>query len=66
MCEFLLKVFLRADLPYGAAAIEFAAALAINRVKLKKQDQEYLLEKVVGELKDSPSVLLGVLLMVGK
>ena len=63
MCEFLMKVFLRADLPYGAAAVEFAAALAIGRVRLKKPDQEFLLNKVITEVKDEASVLLGLLLM---
>ncbi|GID06390.1 hypothetical protein TMM008_35920 [Pseudomonas sp. 008] len=64
MGEFLLKVFSRHQLPYGAAAVEFAAALATQRLKLKKNDQERLVGKVVNSLKDEPSALLGLLLMV--
>ncbi|MES2206708.1 MAG: hypothetical protein V4525_07925 [Pseudomonadota bacterium] len=66
MKEFLIKVFNRHQHPYGAAAIEFAVALATGRLKLKKND----LDEVVCQAKQyvdssSPSVLWGVLQMLG-
>ena len=64
MGEFLIKVFSRHNLPYGAAAVEFAGALATQRLKLKKSDQEKVISHAVENLKHEASALLGFLLMV--
>jgi hypothetical protein len=66
MKEFLSKVFQRQEHPYGAAALEFAAALATGRLKLKKADTQELVNTAINNLKSNASVLLGILLMVGK
>ncbi|WP_139372412.1 hypothetical protein [Pseudomonas fluorescens] len=63
MGEFLIKVFSRHELPYGAAAVEFAAAMATQRLKLKKNDQEKVVLHAIETLKGKPSALLGFLLM---
>lgn len=63
MKEFLAKVFARHDLPYGAAALEFAAALADGRIKLKNSDKEQLINGALNNLSSSSSALLGFLLI---
>lgn len=63
MKEFLSKVFDRHAHAYGAAALEFAAALATGRLRLKKSDQIEVLSKAIEQLKESPSALLGLLLL---
>ena len=64
MKEFLSKVFARHDLLYGAASIEFAAALATGRLKLKKADQKEVVSHAIERIKSTSSALLGFLLMV--
>lgn len=64
MKEFLLKVFTRHEHPYGAASLEFAAALATGRLKLKKSDTQELIEVTVKQLATTSNALLGLLLMV--
>lgn len=64
MKEFLVKVFTRRDSPYGAASIEFAAALATGRLKLKKADQKEVVNHAIKQIKSTSSGLLGFLLMV--
>lgn len=61
--ELLTKVFSRHDHPYGAAALEFAAALATGRLKLKKDDFDVLVKEAIESLKKQPSPLLGLLLL---
>jgi hypothetical protein len=63
MKEFLGKVFDRYNHAYGAAALEFAAALATGRLRLKQSDQEELIAKAIEQLKSAPSPLLGLLLL---
>ncbi|WDZ95765.1 hypothetical protein Herbaro_20165 [Herbaspirillum sp. WKF16] len=63
MKEFLIKVFDRYSHSYGAAASEFAAALATGRLKLKKSDQDEVLSKAIDHVKAAPSALLGLLLL---
>jgi hypothetical protein len=63
MKEFLIKVFDRRDSHYGAAALEFAAALATGRLKLKATDKEAVVGHVIEQIKSQPSALLGFLLM---
>ncbi|WP_026131617.1 hypothetical protein [Pandoraea sp. B-6] len=65
MKEFLIKIFARHAHPYGAAALEFAAALATGRLKLKKADAQDVVTVAVEKLQGQPSALLGLLLMVG-
>jgi hypothetical protein len=63
MKEFLGKVFDRYSHAYGDAALEFAAALATGRLKLKQSDQAEVVSRAVQHLKDTPSALLGLLLL---
>lgn len=60
MKEFLLKVFTRHAHPYGAASLEFAAALACGRVKLIASDRDELQKKTIQLLGAAPSALLGL------
>ena len=62
MKEFLIKIFNRYNHPYGNAAMEFAAALATKRLKLKDEDLKVLLDTSINHLKDNASALLGFLL----
>ncbi|WP_028359269.1 hypothetical protein [Burkholderia pseudomallei] len=64
MKEFLIKVFARHAHLYGAAALEFAAALATGRLKLKKADAQEVVSVTVENLRAQPSALLGLLLML--
>lgn len=66
MKEFLSKVFDRHGLPYGAASIEFAAALATGRLKLKEADKKEVLSHAIDRLKLTSSPLLGFLLMANQ
>ena len=65
MREFLSKVFIRCNEEYGDAGLEFAAALAIGRLRLVKKDIDDLLAENfqrahgVGQ----PSALLGMLIL---
>lgn len=47
MSEFLFKVFNRHEHPYGYAALEFAAALATGKLKLKSEHFNRLLDDVL-------------------
>jgi hypothetical protein len=64
MKEFLVKIFARHAHPYGAASLEFAAALATGRLKLKKADAQEVVAGAIRNLQSQPSALLGLLLMV--
>jgi hypothetical protein len=64
MKEFLLKLFARRDHPYGAAALEFAAALASGRVRLAANDVLELRSKAIETLASWPSPLLGFLCLM--
>jgi len=63
MQEFLTKVFDRHSHTYGDAALEFAAALAIGRLKLKKDDLDDVIKFAIARLKHQASPLLGFLLL---
>ena len=63
MKEFLNKMFSRYQHPYGGAALEFAAALATGRLKLKKSDFDDVVNLAIDHLKSTPSALLGFLLL---
>ena len=65
MSEFLNKVFERNSHPFGYAALEFAAALALGKIKLKKEDLNNLLSKAFQKL-SGESALLGFLYMTWK
>lgn len=64
MREFLIKVFNRHAYKYGDTALEFAAALAIGKLKLKKEDLKLVLDKTIDSLKNEASALLGFLIIV--
>jgi hypothetical protein len=67
MKELLLKIFERHDHSYGAAALEFAAALATGRMRLKKSDTDEVVTRTVNRLRnETSSALLGFMLMVSK
>lgn len=63
MKEMLLKVFARWDKQYGDASLEFAAALATGTLQLTRDDTTTLLNESITFHKNSPSSLLGLLLM---
>lgn len=63
MKEFVGKVFDRYSHAYGDAALEFAAALATGRLRLKQSDQSELVLKAIQHLKAAPSALLGLLVL---
>jgi len=65
MREFLSKVFIRSNDEYGDAALEFAAAIAIDRLRLAKKDMEALLEENFrrASAAPAPSALLGMLIL---
>jgi len=63
MKEFLGKIFDRYSHAYGDAALEFAAALATGRLKLKQSDQAEVISRAIQHLKATPSALLGLLLL---
>lgn len=60
MRDFLEKVFLNHSSPYGAAALEFAAALASRHLKLTSDDTDALTVSAISQL-DRPSALCGLL-----
>jgi hypothetical protein len=64
MKEFLRKVFSRHAHPYGAAALEFAAALASGRLRLTNKDKDELIRSTLPSLEAAASPLLGLLLLV--
>tara|TARA_B100001059_G_scaffold223075_1_gene247702 strand:+ start:13194 stop:15416 length:2223 start_codon:yes stop_codon:yes gene_type:complete len=63
MKEFLIKVFTRHAVPFGYAALEFAAALAVGKLKLKKDHTIELIEKSLNEVGSESKELAGFLLM---
>ncbi|MCS0022874.1 hypothetical protein ACJO14_03610 [Vibrio parahaemolyticus] len=63
MKEFLYKVFTRHKHPFGYAALEFAGALAVGKLKLKKEHCRELVEKSVRSIGSESRVLTGFLLM---
>ena len=64
MKEFLLKLFSRHAHTYGAAALEFAAALASGRLRLTADDREEVRKKAVQLLAGVPGALLGLVCLV--
>lgn len=64
MKEFLLKLFARHAHAYGAAALEFAAALASGRLRLTAEDREEVRKKTIQLLAGTPSTLLGLICLV--
>jgi len=64
MKEFLLKVFSRHAHAYGAASLEFAAALACGRLKLATNDRAEVQQKTIQQLAGAPSALLGFVCLI--
>lgn len=64
MKEFLLKIFSRHDHAYGAASLEFAAALACGRMKLIAEDRNEVQQKALQKLSSTPSALLGLVCLM--
>lgn len=58
--EFLEKVFLNANRPYGEASLEFGLALATQRLRLTKTDSLELIDRIKNSL-TQPSVLHGLI-----
>ncbi|MCH4295916.1 hypothetical protein MJ923_16540 [Shewanella sp. 3B26] len=63
MKEFLFKVFSRNMHPFGHAALEFGAALAIGKLKLKNEHCRDLIENILKDSNISDLALKGFLLM---
>jgi hypothetical protein len=63
MSEFIYKIFTRHEHSFGYAALEFAAALALGKLKLKNEHFEDLIKKTISQLKQESSALLGLILM---
>ncbi|WP_137891144.1 hypothetical protein [Ramlibacter sp. 2FC] len=64
MKEFLLKLFTRHGHAYGAAALEFAAALAAGRLRLAANHRQELREKTIQLLAGASSPLLGFICLM--
>lgn len=64
MKEFLYKVFTRHKYPFGYAALEFAGALAVGKLKLKRDHTKELVENAVEQVREESKILTGLLLMV--
>lgn len=64
MKEFLLKLFARHQHSYGAASLEFAAALACGRLRLVTKDRDEVRETTIGLLAGVPSALLGFICLM--
>lgn len=64
MKEFSLKLFARHQHAYGAASLEFAAALASGRLRLAANDRSEVRQKTVHLLGGAPSALLGLICLV--
>jgi hypothetical protein len=58
--EFLEKVFLNANRPYGEASLEFGLALATQRLRLTKTDSLELIDRIKDKL-PQPSELHGLI-----
>jgi hypothetical protein len=65
MKEFLSKVFIRRDKPFGAAALEFAAALAVGSLRLTPRDSNDLFGEFLKNTSE-PSALFGLLILANK
>lgn len=63
MTEFISKLFDRNEHSFGYSALEFAAALAIGKLKLKDDHLKDLVSTSIKNLSDKKSVLLGMLMM---
>jgi hypothetical protein len=64
MKEFLYKVFSRHAHPFGFAALEFAAALAVGKLKLKKEHTTELVNKSLERIGTQSKELAGFLLII--
>ena len=64
MKEFLVKVFSRYNQTFGDAVLEYAAALATRRLKLKEEDLAELVHISIDRTKHQPSALLGLLIII--
>jgi hypothetical protein len=64
MKEFILKLFARRNHTYGAAALEFAAALASGKLRLAAGDTQTLRARAIEMLPDTPSPLLGLIYLI--
>lgn len=60
MREFLTKIFIRSSQDFGDAALEFAATIALRKLRLTHKDMERLLSEALKNI-ESPSVLKGLL-----
>lgn len=66
MKEFLLKVFARHEHPYGAASLEFGAALATGRLRLSADDSSELITRSLQMLATASNALVGFLCLMGR
>jgi hypothetical protein len=64
MAEFLSKVFSRHEHSFGSAALEFAAALTIGKMKLKKEHCIELVNKSLDNSQSLSNALIGFLLIL--
>jgi len=64
MKELMLKIFARNTSAYGAASLEFAAAMACGRLKLSRDDRTEVRRKAIELLSGAPSALLGLICLI--
>lgn len=64
MSEFLYKVFARYNHSFGFSALEFAAALAIGKLKLRKEHLTDLISSVLDENSSNKGALAGFMLAI--
>jgi len=64
MQEFLFKIFTRSKYSYGFSALEFAAALAIGKLKLKREHTIELIDKVIDFSEGELNIVIIFLLLL--
>lgn len=66
MSEFLYKLFARHNHSFGFSALEFAAALAIGKLKLRKDHLTHLVSSVLDDDPSNKGALAGFMLAIKK
>lgn len=66
MKELISKMFQRHQYSYGHAALEFAAALAIKKLKLKSKHTDQLIEEVINSANEFHPAIVGFMVLLKK
>lgn len=66
MKELISKMFRRHQYPYGRAALEFAAALATKKLKLKSEHTNQLIDEVINSPDEFHAAIIGFMVLLKK